>query len=58
MPTSQSVETTPADKKGMTLAELTEFVNQCQHAHVPSTTRIKAQVTMGGGLKSLKTGEA
>lgn len=54
MATVRTIEATPADKSGMTVNELRQFVLECDEAGTPGDTRVKAQVTFGGGLKSLK----
>lgn len=56
MGTTLTIGSTAASKKGMTLQELRDFIAECDQAQMPGSTRLKAQATWGGGLKSLKAG--
>lgn len=47
----RKIEQIATDKRGMTLAELEAFV--LAHRGAASSTVVRAQVTMGGKLKSI-----
>lgn len=44
----------PADGKSMTLAELGEFLAQCQRQGLPGDIVPKVRVNFGGGVKSIE----
>lgn len=43
------------DPKGLTLAELAEFVEQARQHGTPDDTRPRVRVTMRGGIRRIET---
>lgn len=54
MTTSRTIDGAAADKNGMTLAELRQFITECDKSGAAEITRIKATTTWGGHLKTLR----
>ena len=54
MTTSTTIDWVAADKGGMTLRELREFVVECEEAGAVDSTRIEAETTWGGKLKTVR----
>jgi hypothetical protein len=52
--TSTTIDWAAADKGGMTLGELHQFVVECEEAGAVDSTRIEADLTWGGKLKKVR----
>ena len=54
MTTSTTIDWAAADKGGMTLGELRQFVVECEEAGAVDSIRIEAETTWGGKLKTVR----